>query len=84
MAFHTEIEATKTISGQAVSPALENNSLGLIISHNSLDDRLKDGLVGCIVNAVSEREIDSIILACANTDVAKLTCSRKVLAILVE
>jgi hypothetical protein len=49
-----------------------------------LDDRLKDGLVGCIINAVSKGKIDSIVLASANTDVAKLTSTWKVLAVLME
>jgi len=84
VAFHTEVEATKTVARQAITTTLKNDSLRLIISHDGLDDRLKDGLVGCIINAVSKRKIDSIVLAGANTDVAKLTSTWKVLAVLME
>jgi hypothetical protein len=84
MTLHTEIEATETVPRQAVSTALKNYSLWLIISHNGLNDRLKNGLVRRIINTVSEREIDSVVLASANSNVAKLTSTRKVLAVLVK
>jgi hypothetical protein len=49
-----------------------------------LNDRLKDGLVRRIINTVSEREIDSVVFASANSDVAKLASTWKVLAVLVK
>jgi hypothetical protein len=84
MPLHTEVEATKTIARQAISTTLENNSFRLIVSHYGLNNRLENRLVCCIVNAISEWEIDSIVLARANADVAKLTSTREVFAVLVE
>jgi hypothetical protein len=84
MALHTKVEATKTIARQAISTTLENYSFRLIIGHNGLNDRFKDGLVCRIINTISQREVDGIVLTSANTDVAKLACTWKVFAILVE
>jgi len=47
---------------------LKDNGFGLVVSHNSLNDWLKDGLVGDIVNAISKREVDRIIFALTNAD----------------
>jgi hypothetical protein len=82
--FHAEVEATETVARQAVSTALENYSFRLVVSHHSLDDRFEDRFVCCIIDAISEWKIDSIVLASTNTDVPKLTSTWKVLAILVE
>jgi len=84
MALHTKVKATKTIARQAISTTLENYSLRLIIGHDGLNDRLKDGLVCRIINAVPQGEVDGIVLASANTNVAKLTGPWKVFAVLVE
>jgi hypothetical protein len=84
MTLHTKVEATKTIARQAISTTLENYSFRLIIGHNRLNDRFKDGLVCRIINAVSQGEVDGIVLTSANTDVAKLTGTWKVFAIFVE
>jgi hypothetical protein len=81
---HAEVEAAKTVARQAVTATLEDDGFWLVISHDSLDDWLKDGLVGNIINAIAEREVDSVVLALANTDVAKLASAWEVLSILVE
>jgi hypothetical protein len=49
-----------------------------------LDDRLKDGLVSRIINTISKREVDSIVLASAYANIPKLTSTGEVLAVLVE
>jgi len=84
VAPHTEIEATKTITRQAVSATLKNDSLRLIIFHNSSDDWFEDVLVGLIIDAVAKGEIDRIVLAGADTNVTELASTREVLAILME
>jgi hypothetical protein len=56
----------------------------LVIVHDSLDDWLKDRLVGDIVNTIAEWEVDGVILASAYTDIAKLTSTWEILSVLVE
>lgn len=84
MTSHAEIEASETITRQAITTALKNDSLWLVVVHDSLNDWLEDGLVGGVIDAITKREIDGVVLALTNTNVAKLTSSREVLAILVE
>lgn len=84
MAAHAQIEATQAITRQTVSAALENDSLGLVVGHHGLNHRLEYGLVGLVGNAVSKREVDSVILSNANPNIPELASSREVLAILVE
>lgn len=84
MSTHTQVEATQAIAGQTVTTTLQNHSLGPIPFHNALDDRLKDALIGDIVDTVTEREVDCIVFALTNADVAQFAGSGKVLAIFVE
>jgi hypothetical protein len=84
MAFHAEIETAKTIARQAITTTLQNNGFRLVVVHDALDDRLEDGLVGSIVDTVTKREIDSVVLAGADTNIAKFASAWKVLAILME
>ena len=56
----------------------------MIEVHNSLDHRLEHALVRLIRDAVSQREVDGVVLTIANTNIAKLARTRKVFAILVE
>jgi hypothetical protein len=84
VALHAEVEASKSIAGQRVGTALEDDGLGLVELHDVLDDGLKDGLVRLVVDAVAEREVDRVVLAAADADVAKLAGTGEVLAVLVE
>jgi hypothetical protein len=84
VALHTQVEAAQSITRKTVSAALENNSFRLVIVHDSLDDWLKDRLVGDIVNTIAEWEVDGVILASAYTDIAKLTSTWEILSVLVE
>jgi hypothetical protein len=63
---------------------LQNDGFGSIISHYCLDDRLKDISICLVGNTVSEGEVDGVILATANTNVAKFASTRKVLSVFVE
>jgi len=56
----------------------------LIEVHNRLDDRLEHALVRLIRDAVSQREVDCVVLTIANTNIAELTSTREVFAVLVE
>ena len=84
MATHAQVEAAKTITRQTVTTALEDNSLGLEVLHDSADDRLEDGAVGVVVDTVAEREVNGIVLARSDTNVAQLAGTGEVLAVLVE
>jgi hypothetical protein len=81
---HTQIEATESIARQTVTTALENNSLGLVVLHDILNDRLEDGLVGHIGDTISKRKVDSIVFSLSNTSVSKFTSAGEVLSVLVE
>lgn len=82
--IHAEIETTQPVARETVTTTLENDGFWAVIGHDSLDGRLEDVLVCLIRDAVTEGEINSIIFACSDTNVAKLAGAREVLAILVE
>lgn len=84
MTLHTEIEASESVTGQAVSTTLKYNGFGSVVLHNTFDDWLEDSLVRSIINAIAERKVDRVMLSLANANVAKLSSTRKVFAILVE
>ena len=54
MTSHAEVEASKTIARQAVTTTLKNNSLWLVVIHDSLDNWLEDGLVGGVIDAITK------------------------------
>lgn len=84
MSLHAQIEAAQAISRQTVTTALEDDGIGRVVLHDARDDGLKDGLVCGVVNSISEGEVDSIVFALSDTDIAKLAGSGEVLAVLVE
>lgn len=84
MTSHTKVEATQAIARQTVTTTLQDDSLWSVPFHNALDDGLENALVGHIVDPISEREVDGIMFAMADTDVAELTRSREVFSVLVE
>lgn len=84
MALHAKVEASKPVTRQAVSTTLKHNSFGSVVLHNTFDDWLEDSLVRSIVNAIAERKIDRVVLSLADANVAKLTSTRKVFAILMK
>ena len=84
VATHAEIKTAKPVTRQAVSAALENDGLGLVIRHDRTDDRLKNGLVCLVINTVAEGEIHGIVLTRANANVAKFSRAREIFAIFVE
>jgi hypothetical protein len=84
MSSHAQIEAAKTITRQTVTTTLEDHSLWAIPLHHALDDGLEDALVRDIIDTIAEREIDRVVLALPNTDVAKFTSTGEVLAVFVE
>lgn len=84
MSTHTQVEAAQTITGETVTTALQDHCLRAVPLHNTLNDRLKDALVRGVIDTIAKREVDCIMLALADTDVAELTGTREVLAILVE
>lgn len=49
-----------------------------------MDYGLEDGSVCRVCDTVSEREVDGVVFARANTDISKFACSGEVLTIFVE
>jgi hypothetical protein len=49
-----------------------------------LDYRLEDALVRGIIDAISEREVDRVVLSLADTNIAELTSPGEVLSVFVE
>lgn len=84
MSAHTQVEATQAITGQTVTTTLQDHSLGSIPFHHALDNGLKNALVRDIVNTVAEGEVDGVVFARTDTDVAKFASTGEVLAIFVE
>jgi hypothetical protein len=84
MPAHTEVEATETVAGQTVTTALEDDRLRTIPLHDALDHGFENALVRGIVDTIAEGEVDGIVFARADTDVAKFTGAGEVLAVLVE
>lgn len=84
MASHAQVEAAKSIAGQAVAPTLKYNRFRAVVVHHGFYDRLKDAFVGSVVYAVAKREVDGIVFSLADADIAELTGAGKVLAIFVE
>lgn len=84
VAIHAQIEATQTITRQTVTATLQDNSFGLVILHDVLDNGLENGFVGLVSDTVSQRVVDRVVFAASDTNVAKLTSTREVLSVLVE
>lgn len=84
MAAHAQVEAAKTITRQTVTTALEDNSLRLEVLHDGADDGLENGAIGVVVDTIAEREVDGIVLARSDTNVAQLAGTGEVFAVLVE
>jgi hypothetical protein len=81
---HGQVEATKTITTQRVTTALQNDSIRAEELHDFGDDGFEDTLVCDIVHTITKREVDSVVFAIADTDVAQFTSTREVLSVLVE
>lgn len=84
MTSHTEIEASQPIARQRITTALEDNSLGLVVFHDGIDDGLKEAPVALVIDTIAERDVDSVVLTSTNADVAELAGAGEVLAIFVE
>lgn len=84
VAPHTEVEASETVARKTVATTLQDHRFGSVPFHNALNNGLKDALVGDVINAIAEREVDGIVLALTHSDIAQLTRTWEVLAVLVE
>ena len=70
MAVHAQVEAAKSVTRKTVTTALQDDSLWPIVCHNSLDDGLEDVAVCVVGDAVAKREVDRVVFAAADTNVA--------------
>lgn len=84
MATHAQVEAAQAIARETVSATLQYNGFRLIIVHHGLDNGLENGLVRVVGNAITQREIDRVILANANADIPKFAGAGEIFSILVE
>jgi hypothetical protein len=84
MPIHAQVKATKPVTRQTVTTALQHNSFWAVVGHDCLNDRLENVSVGFVRYAVAKRKVDRVVLAGAHTDVAKLASTGEVLAVLVE
>lgn len=84
MTFHAQVEAAQSVSGKTITTTLKYNSFWSVVFHDSFDDRFEDRFVGGIVNPISKRKVDRVVLALSDTIVTELTSPREVLSIFVE
>lgn len=84
MAVHAQVETAESVARQAVTAALENNGVRIVVFHDARNDRLEDRLVGSIIYAVSEGAVDCVIFALADADISELTGTGEILAVLVK
>ncbi len=84
MTLHAQIEAAQPVARQAVAAALQHNRLGPVPLHDAADDGLEDVLVGPVVDAVAQGEVDGVVFAVADADVAQLARAGEVLAVFME
>mmetsp|Transcript_21840 Transcript_21840/g.55418 ORF Transcript_21840/g.55418 Transcript_21840/m.55418 type:complete len:490 (-) Transcript_21840:14-1483(-) len=79
-----EVEAAEPVARQRVGAALQHHGVGLIGVDDALDDRLKDVLVRHVVDAVTQREVDRVVLSLPRAHVLHVARAGEVLAELVE
>lgn len=84
MASHAKVEASESVTRQAVAAALEHNGFGTIIIHNGFYDWLEDVLIRLVIDTITEREVDGVMFALSYTDISELTSTGKVFTVLVE
>lgn len=63
---------------------MEYNGFGAVVFHHGLDDGFEYVFVRPVVNAVAEGEIDGVVFALADTDIAELSGTGEILAVFVE
>lgn len=63
---------------------MEHDGFGAVVVHDGFDDWFEDVFVGPVVNAIAEGEIDGVVFALADTDIAELTGTREIFAVFVK
>mmetsp|Transcript_21127 Transcript_21127/g.35286 ORF Transcript_21127/g.35286 Transcript_21127/m.35286 type:complete len:256 (-) Transcript_21127:392-1159(-) len=79
-----EIEAAETVSGKRICSALHDDGLRFVNLDDLGDDGLEDAFVRFVIDSIFQWEVDRVILALSDSNILDVTCSRKVLAKLVE
>ena len=69
VALEGQVEAAETVAAERVGSALEDDRRGLVGLHDLGHDRHEDVLVGLVVDAVAQREVDRVVLALARANV---------------
>ena len=84
MAPVAEVEAAEPVAGQGVCAALQHNRPRPVPLHDVRNDRLEDGVVAGVVDAVAQGHVDRVVLAGAAANVADVPGAGEELAVLVE
>lgn len=84
MASHAQIEASQPVTRKRITTALQDYRSRLVVFHDPADGGLEDALVTIVVDAISEREVDRVVLSLADTNISQFASSGEVLAVLVE
>ena len=84
MAAHTQVETSQTVTRQTITTTLKDDSLWAVPFHNMFDNWFKDAFIGNVIYAISEREVDRIILPCADTNVTQFAGPGEVFSIFME
>ena len=72
------------VSRERVCSALEDNGAGLVELHDSGHDGDEDTLVAGVVNAVTEGEVEAVVLPSPSSNVPEVSSPGEVLSVLVE
>jgi hypothetical protein len=94
--FHTQVEAAQFISGKTVCSTLQDNGARTIPFHDLADNGLENAFISerqsllmvrrvrFIVDAVAQREIDSIVFTNSNAVISQISSSREIFSVLVK
>ena len=84
MAFHWQIETTKSISWKTISSTLQKNSLGSEIFDNFVNDRFEDEHKWLIIKSLVKGKVDRMISSIIFPYIFNVTCSWEVIFELME
>ena len=79
-----QIEASNAITSERISTALKGDDFGAEALHDHRTYRLKDSLVGDVIDTVVQREVERVVLTKSATNILNVTSTREELSVLVE
>ena len=79
-----QVEAAEPVAGQAVRAALQHDGRGFVEVHDGLHDGDEDVLVGHVVHALLQRNIDAVVSAGPGPHLVHVTRAREEISVFVE